>query len=84
MLLMPCAAGAQETAFPEGTVPNEHNISGADYPRIGADRRVYFKVYAPDAKKVEISFRGEMTKGEDGYWTLVSKGPEVWDSTITR
>ncbi len=77
LLLMPCAAGAQETAFPEGTVPNEHNISGADYPRIGADRRVYFKVYAPDAKKVEISFRGEMTKGEDGYWTLVSKGPEV-------
>ena len=63
--------------FPEGTVPNIHNINGAQYPRIGKDKRTYFRVYAPDAKKVEISFRGEMTKGDDGYWTLVSKGPEV-------
>lgn len=77
LLLFPCTAGAQQGEFPEGTFPNEHNISGADYPRIGTDRRVHFKVYAPDAKKVEISFRGEMTKEEDGYWTLVSKEPEV-------
>lgn len=63
--------------YPAGTFPNEHNINGADYPRIGADKRVHFKIYAPEAKKVEISFRGEMTKQPDGYWTLVSKEPEV-------
>lgn len=62
---------------PEGTVPNEHNIVGAEYPRIGEDGRTYFRVYAPDAQKVEISFRGEMKKGEDGFWTLTSEGPEV-------
>lgn len=63
--------------YPAGTFPNEHNINGADYPRIGTDKRVHFKIYAPEAKKVEISFRGEMTRQPDGYWTLVSKEPEV-------
>lgn len=77
LLSLPFSALAQTETFPEGTQPNEHNINGADYPRIGADRRVHFKVFAPDAKKVEISFRGEMTKDEDGNWTLVSKEPEV-------
>lgn len=77
LLFSAMMANAQQQTYPEGTVPNEHNIAGADYPRIGRDRRVYFKVYAPDAQKVEISFRGPMTKGADGYWTLVSKEPEV-------
>ncbi|MDE6794880.1 MAG: esterase [Muribaculaceae bacterium] len=78
LLAIPMTLSAQtEEAYPAGTVPNEHNVAGADYPRIGADKRVHFKVYAPDAKKVEISFRGEMTKGDDGNWTLVSKEPEV-------
>lgn len=77
LLSAPLMLMAQTDAYPAGTVANEHNIAGADYPRIGADKRVHFKVYAPDAKKVEISFRGEMTKGDDGNWTLVSKEPEV-------
>lgn len=70
-----CAQGAH--TLPQGTVPNEHNIVGAEYPRVGEDGRTYFRVYAPDAQKVEISFRGEMKKGEDGFWTLASAGPEV-------
>lgn len=76
-MMLPLALNAQQEVFPAGTVANEHNINGAEYPRIGEDGRVYFKVFAPDAKKVEISFRGEMTKGDDGYWTLVSEKPEV-------
>ena len=76
-LLSPLLLMAQNEAFPEGTVRNEHNINGAEYPRIGSDGRVHFKVYAPDAKKVEISFRGEMQRQDDGNWTLVSKEPEV-------
>ncbi len=74
---LPFVAFAQSEAFPEGTMRNEHNINGAEYPRVGKDGRVHFRVYAPDAKKVEISFRGEMTKEADGYWSLVSKEPEV-------
>jgi enterochelin esterase family protein len=69
--------GQETVQLPEGTYPNEFNIVGAEYPRVGKDGRTYFKVFAPDAKKVEISFRGEMEKGEDGYWTLVSNEPEV-------
>ena len=71
------AYGQAPHALPEGTFPNEHNINGAEYPRIGKDGRTHFRIYAPDAKKVEISFRGEMTKGDDGFWTLVSEEPEV-------
>lgn len=77
LLALPMAMNAQSDALPEGTVRNEHNINGAEWPRVGADRRVHFKVNAPNAKKVEISFRGEMTRQEDGTWTLVSKEPEV-------
>ncbi|NMA74349.1 MAG: esterase [Bacteroidales bacterium] len=76
--MLPLVINAQqEHNFPPGTQPNEHNINGADYPRIGADGRTYFRIYAPNAQKVEISFRGEMTKESDGYWTLISKEPEV-------
>ena len=57
LLVIPLTSKAQYEQFPAGTVANEHNINGADYPRIGKDKRVHFKVYAPDAKKVEISFR---------------------------
>ena len=34
--------------------------------------------------KKEISFRGEMTKEADGYWSLVSKEPEVVGSITIR
>ena len=67
----------QKQLFPAGTLPNIHNINGAEYPRVGEDGRTYFKIYAPDAKKVDISFRGPMTKDDFGYWTLVSDKPEV-------
>lgn len=69
--------GQDKPDFPEGTMPNEHNINGAEYPRVGKDGRTHFKIYAPDANKVEISFRGEMEKHDDGFWTLSSKDPEV-------
>jgi enterochelin esterase family protein len=78
LLLLSFIANGQETEqFTEGTFPNEFNIVGAEYPQVGKDGRTYFKVHAPDAKKVEISFRGEMEKGDDGFWTLVSQEPEV-------
>ena len=54
------------------TVPNEHNINGAEYPRIGEDRRVHFRVLLP-TQKSRNQLRGEMTKETDGYWSLVSE-----------
>ncbi len=72
-------ASAQQPVHtpPPGTFPNAHNIHGAEYPRIDAEGRTYWRFYAPEAQKVEIRFRGAMTKGEDGWWTYVSPEPEV-------
>jgi enterochelin esterase family protein len=60
----------------KGTFANEHNINGAEWPRVGTDRRVHFRVYAPNAAKVEVQFRGEMAKEANGFWTLTSN-PEA-------
>ncbi len=80
LLALPSSLGAQQRAGhtpPPGTFPNEHNIKGAEYPRIDAEGRTYWRFWAPNANKVEIGFRGEMTKGEDGWWTYVSPRPEA-------
>lgn len=39
LVALPLISYAQGDAFPAGTVANEHNINGADYPRIGKDGR---------------------------------------------
>jgi enterochelin esterase family protein len=62
---------------PAGTVANEHNLDGQQYPRVDARGRTYWRFRAPDAQKVEIRFRGEMTKEADGWWTYTSPGPEA-------
>lgn len=50
-MTVPILSEAQTSVFPEGTARNEHNINGAEYPRIDKEGRAHFKVYAPDAKK---------------------------------
>lgn len=59
--------------------PAVSNISGAEYPQIGADLRVTFRLKAPGAQKVQL--RGgaglvkdslEMTRGEDGNWSVTT------------
>ncbi|SRR5579871_93151 len=51
--------------------PSSLNIPGAPYPCVYPDRRVSFRVSAPDAQKVQVSLGGrhDMTKGADGLWT---------------
>ena len=34
LLVFPFTMNAQQQDFPAGTTPNEHNINGADYPRM--------------------------------------------------
>lgn len=72
---LPVVIAAQP--FPEGTFPNEHNLEGVQWPRVDAKGNTYFRVYAPYAKKVQISFRGPMTREDDGHWTYVSPEPEA-------
>src|SRR3954453_4026299 len=58
--------------------PSVLNIPGAPYPCVHADRRVTFRVQAPDAQKVQVRLGGphEMTKGADGLW-MVPIPPQV-------
>jgi enterochelin esterase-like enzyme len=60
--------------------PSATNLPNAQYPRVHADGRATFRLKAPDAKKVQVFTnyglgpRGhwDMTKGDDGVWTLTS------------
>jgi enterochelin esterase-like enzyme len=58
-------------AQPEGCVPSSLNIPGAPYPCVYPDRRVAFRVAAPDAQKVQVRLGGghDLVKGADGLWT---------------
>jgi len=55
-------------------VPAQTNIRNAKYPQILPDNRVVFKIKAPQASKVQIDLgkRYDMTKGEDGTWTVTT------------
>lgn len=54
--------------------PSSTNIVGAEFPRVDAQRRAIFEVYAPEAQKVSVSIGNtNLTKGEDGYWTGMSE-----------
>ena len=58
--------------------PSSLNIPGAPYPCVHPDRRVTFRVAAPDAQKVQVRLGGThgMTRGEDGLW-MVTIPPQV-------
>lgn len=75
MMFAPMITLAQD--FPEGSFPNEHNLDGVQWPRVDKNGHTYFRVYAPNAKNVQISFRGPMTREADGHWTYVSPQPEA-------
>jgi len=76
LIALPTVLMAQQD-FPAGSKPNEHNLDGVQWPRVDADGNTYFRVYAPFAKLVQISFRGPMTREADGYWTYKSPQPEA-------
>lgn len=57
---------------PDECKPSSLNIPGAPYPCVYPDRRVTFRVAAPDAQKVQVRLGGphDMTRGADGLWTV--------------
>ncbi len=58
--------------------PSSLNIPGAPYPCVHADRRVTFRVSAPDAQKVQVRLGGahDMTRSADGLW-MATIPPQV-------
>ena len=63
---------------PDECKPSSLNIPGAPYPCVHPDRRVTFRVAAPDAQKVQVRLGGthDLTRGEDGLW-MVTIPPQV-------
>jgi enterochelin esterase-like enzyme len=64
----------------DGSKPAETNIGNSGYPRVHSDRRVTFRLKAPDASKVRVFTNfglgsggpWDMQRGDDGMWTLTS------------
>ena len=61
------------------SAPAPSNVGNAEYPRIGTDLSVTFRLKAPEAKKVQL--RGgtglvkdslDLTRGENGVWTVTT------------
>ena len=68
------ASYSQSADFPADTKPASTNIVGQEYPRIDSQRRVYFRILAPGAQSVSVGLGNTaLTKGEDGFWTGVTK-----------
>lgn len=65
-------AGAPALAqFPADTQPASTNIIGQDYPRVDGERRVYFRINAPNAQSIRV-LGTDLTKDADGVWTGVT------------
>ncbi|MFO1459948.1 MAG: alpha/beta hydrolase-fold protein [Verrucomicrobiota bacterium] len=67
-----CAAFAQSNtnAPVEDWKPASSNQPGREYPQVNSEGRVKFRIVAPKAQSVGVSFRDSspFTKGEDGAW----------------
>jgi enterochelin esterase family protein len=55
--------------------PATSNQAGKQYPQVNSERRIRFRVVAPDAKSVKVPEWGGITlaKGEDGAWYGTSR-----------
>lgn len=71
---------AQQTQaqIPDGAKSAATNINANDCPCIFADRRVLFKVNAPDAAKVQIDLGKlyDMQKNDKGIWTVTTEAQD--------
>jgi enterochelin esterase-like enzyme len=66
---LPCTAEENAPAADWKSAPS--NQGGKEYPQVNSEGRVKFRIVAPKAQSVGVSFKGSslFTKGEDGAWT---------------
>jgi enterochelin esterase-like enzyme len=79
----PKPASAQATQTPpaqlpppvEDFKPSSLNQNGKQYPQVNSERRIRFRVVAPQAQSVRVPEWGgiNLTKGEDGAWVGISR-----------
>lgn len=65
--------------FAQQGTPSTLNVRGAEYPMVMPDKRVVFKIRAPETAKLQIDLgkRYPMTRDNDGFWTVTTdpQGP---------
>jgi len=61
---------AQDSPPADDWKPAPTNQKGKEYPQVNSEGRVKFRIVAPQAQSVGVSFRDSspFTKGEDGAW----------------
>jgi enterochelin esterase-like enzyme len=67
----PQTAPAPDTAPVEDFKPASSNQDGKPYPQVNSERRVRYRITAPQASRVSVGST-TLTKGDDGAWTGVS------------
>jgi enterochelin esterase-like enzyme len=70
LILLGQLAVAQETTPKDDWKPATSNQPGKNYPQVNSEGRVKFRIVAPQAQSVTVSFRDSSTfaKGDDGAW----------------
>lgn len=76
VLLASVAVFASSTALSQTDAPIDDwkpassNQPGKEYPKVNSERRVKFRIVAPEATNVGVTFRDSspFTRGEDGAW----------------
>lgn len=72
ILLLAFAASMHCYADNVVTTPNELNVAGMEWPKVGTDHKVYFQIMAPGAQTIEVLMgdkKTALTKNEMGVWT---------------
>src|SRR5215213_712588 len=61
---------AQDSPPADDWKPAPTNQKGKEYPQVNSEGRIKFRIVAPQAQSVGVSFRDSspFTKGEDGGW----------------
>jgi enterochelin esterase family protein len=67
-MTMAAALCSAQSTVGDDAKPASTNAPGREYPKVDSQRRVTFRLLAPDAKSVRV-FNTDLTKGADGYWT---------------
>lgn len=74
-------SGQASNVFSADTAhPSPYNLYGNQYPRIDSDSRVTFRLYAPNAQKVQVSIVNvpfDMVKGDNGVWSYTSEPQDL-------
>jgi enterochelin esterase-like enzyme len=70
--LVAAAVSAQAPAqFPAGTTRASTTVIGQDWPRVDAERRVHFRIRAPEVQSIRV-LGTDLAKGEDGFFTGIT------------